>query len=96
MREHPDDESKRVSHETIYRSLFIQTRGVLKKELLAHLRSTRAIHRSRHATMKRSGLGKFNDAVTIRDRPAEVEVRAGPGRAGALGRRFDRKIPLLR
>jgi IS30 family transposase len=80
MREHPDDESKRVSHETIYRSPFIQTRGVLKKELLAHLRSTRAIRRSRHATMKRSGLGKFNDAVTIRDRPAEVEDRAVPWR----------------
>jgi IS30 family transposase len=79
MREHPDDEGKRVSHETIYRSLFIQTRGVLKKELLAHLRSTRAIRRSRHATMKRSGLGKFNDAIPIRDRPAEVEDRAVPG-----------------
>jgi IS30 family transposase len=79
MREHPDDEDKRVSHETIYRSLFIQTRGVLKKELLTHLRSTRAIRRSRHATMKHSGLGKFNDAISIRDRPAEVEDRAVPG-----------------
>jgi IS30 family transposase len=79
MREHPDDEDKRVSHETIYRSLFIQTRGVLKKELLAHLRATRSIRRSRHATLKRSGLGKFNDAVSIRDRPAEVEDRAVPG-----------------
>jgi len=79
MREHPDDEAKRVSHETIYRSLFIQTRGVLKKELLMHLRATRAIRRSRHATMKRSGLGKFNDAISIRDRPAEVEDRAVPG-----------------
>jgi IS30 family transposase len=79
MCEHPDDEDKRVSHETIYRSLFIQTRGVLKKELLAHLRATRAIRWSRHATMKRSGLGKFNDAVSIRDRLAEVEGRAVPG-----------------
>ena len=79
MREHPDDEAKRVSHETIYRSLFIQTRGVLKKELLMHLRATRAIRRSRYATMKRSGLGKFNDAISIRDRPAEVEDRAVPG-----------------
>jgi len=50
MRENPDDENNRVSHETIYRSLFIQTRGVLKKELLAHLRATRSIRRSRHAT----------------------------------------------
>ncbi len=79
MREHSDDENKRVSHETIYRSLFIQNRGVLKKELLVHLRSTRAIRRSRHATMKRSGLDKFNDAISIRDRPAEVEERAVPG-----------------
>mgnify|MGYP002806925765 CR=1 FL=1 len=79
MREHPDDKDKRVSYETIYRSLFIQTRGVLKKELLVHLRSTRAIRRSRHATMKRSGLDKFNDAISFRDKPAEVEERAVPG-----------------
>ena len=79
MRELPNEEGKRVSHETIYRSLFIQTRGVLKKELLAHLRATRSIRRSRHATLKRSGLGRFNDAVSIRDRPAEVEDRAVPG-----------------
>jgi IS30 family transposase len=79
MREHPDDEDKRASHETIYRSLFIQTRGVLKKELLAHLRATRSIRRSRHATLKRSGLGRFNDAISIRDRPAEAEDRAVPG-----------------
>ena len=79
MREHPDEEDKRVSHETIYRSLFIQTRGVLKKELLAHLRATRSIRRSRHATLKRSGLGRFNDAVSIRDRPAEADDRAVPG-----------------
>lgn len=79
MREHPDDDDKRVSHETIYRSLFIQTRGVLKKELLAHLRATRSIRRSRHATLKRTGIGKFNDAISIRDRPAEVEDRAVPG-----------------
>jgi IS30 family transposase len=59
MREHPDDEDNRVSHETIYRSFFIQTRGVLKKELLAHLRSTRANRRSRHATMKRSGFATY-------------------------------------
>ena len=79
MREHPDEEDKRVSHETIYRSLFIQTRGVLKKELLAHLRASRSIRRSRHATLKRSGLGRFNDAISIRDRPAEAEDRAVPG-----------------
>jgi IS30 family transposase len=76
MREHPDDECKRVSHETIYRSLFIQTRGVLKKELLAHLRATRSIRRSRHATLKRSGLGQIKDAISIRERPVSAEDRA--------------------
>ncbi len=79
MHKHPDDDSKRVSHETIYRSLFIQTRGVLKKELQAHLRTKRSIRRSRHATMKRSGLGQIKDAVSIHDRPAEAEDRALPG-----------------
>lgn len=79
MRAHPDDESRRVSHETIYRSLFIQTRGVLKKELLAHLRATRSIRRSRHATLKRSGLGQIKDAISIKERPADVEDRAVPG-----------------
>ena len=79
MREHPDEEDKRVSHETIYRSLFIQTRGVLKKELLAHLRATRSIRRSRHATLKRSGLGQIKDAVSINESPADVEDRAVPG-----------------
>ena len=79
MREHPDDVRKRVSHETIYRSLFIQTRGVLKKELLAHLRATRSIRRSRHATLKRSGLGQIKDAISIRERPASTEDRTVPG-----------------
>jgi IS30 family transposase len=78
-RKHPDDEHARVSHETIYRSLFIQTRGVLKKELLAHLRASRTIRRSRHASLKRDGLGQIKDAVSIRERPASVEDRAVPG-----------------
>ena len=78
-REHPDDESARVSHETIYRSLFIQARGVLKKELLAHLRVTRAIRRSRHASLKHDGLGQIKDAISIRERPAAAEDRAVPG-----------------
>ena len=68
-----------MSHETIYRSLFIQTRGVLKKELLAHLRATRAIRRSRHASLKCDGLGQIKDAISIRERPAAVEDRAIPG-----------------
>ena len=76
---YPDDEAQRVSHETIYRSLFVQARGVLKKELQAHLRSGRAIRRSRHATSKGDQRGSIVDAVSIRERPASVEDRAVPG-----------------
>ena len=78
-RAYPDDEAYRVSHETIYRSLFVQARGVLKKELHAHLRSGRAIRRSRHAGGKADGRGSLVDAVSIRERPASVEDRAVPG-----------------
>ena len=76
---YPDDESHQVSHETIYRSLFIQVRGALKKELLRQLGSKRAIRRSRHASLKGEGLGKITNAVSIRERPASVEDRAVPG-----------------
>jgi len=68
-----------VSHETIYRSIFIQTRGFLKKELLQCLRSKRAIRRSRHHSLKNNGLGQITNAVSIHDRPASVEDRAVPG-----------------
>jgi IS30 family transposase len=68
-----------VSHETIYRSLYIQARGALKKELLAHLRRTRAMRRSRHHTQKTDDHGKIVDAVSISERPATVEDRAIPG-----------------
>ena len=78
-RAYPEDESYHVSHETIYRSLFVQTRGVLKKELLRHLRSKRAIRRSRHSSNKGHGKGDLADIVSIRERPAEVEDRAVPG-----------------
>jgi len=74
-----DDESMRVSHETIYRSLFIQARGVLKKELMDHLRSKRRMRRSRHATASGQSRGQIVDAVSIRQRPAEAEDRAVPG-----------------
>ena len=74
-----DDESMRVSHETIYRSLFIQARGALKKELMDHLRSKRRMRRSRHATASRQSRGQIVDAISIRERPAEVEDRAIPG-----------------
>ena len=76
---YPDDEAYRVSHETIYRSLFVQARGVLKKELQAHLRSGRAIRRSRHASSKGDQRGSIVDAISIRERPASVEDRAVPG-----------------
>ena len=76
---YPDDEDHRVSHETIYRSLFVQARGVLKKELQAHLRSGRAIRRSRHASGKGDGRGSLADIISIRERPASVEDRAVPG-----------------
>ncbi|AXI53365.1 IS30 family transposase [Sulfitobacter sp. JL08] len=78
-RKHPNEEQRRVSHETIYRSLYVQTRGVLKKELQECLRSPRAIRRSRHATQKGLKLRKIKDAVPISNRPPEVEDRAVPG-----------------
>jgi IS30 family transposase len=77
--QYPDDESMRVSHETIYRSLFIQARGVLKKELLGHLRSKRRIRRSQHSGIFRDARGQIVEALSIRERPAEVEDRAIPG-----------------
>ena len=75
---YPGDESKHVSHETIYKSLFIQARGALKKELLTHLRTQRTIRRSKHATQKHQGLGQITNMVSIRKRPASVEDRAPP------------------
>lgn len=75
----PEDETSHVSHETIYRSLFVQARGVLKKELQQYLRSQRAIRRSKHASMKKDGLGQIKDMASIRERPASVEDRAVPG-----------------
>jgi IS30 family transposase len=77
--QYPHDESMRVSHETIYRSLFIQARGVLKKELIQHLRSKRRIRRSRHSRDSGHHSGQIVDAISIRERPAEVKDRAVPG-----------------
>jgi IS30 family transposase len=78
-RQHPDDERYHVSHETIYKSLFIQARGVLKKELLACLRTQRVTRRPKKVSLKGKGLGKIVDAVSISERPASVEDRAVPG-----------------
>src|SRR5580700_4339246 len=77
--QHPNDASLRVSHETIYRSLFLQARGVLKQELVKHLRSQRRIRRSRHSSVHGHSQGRIVDAISIRERPAEVEDRAIPG-----------------
>src|ERR1700732_2299058 len=77
--QYPNDASLRVSHETIYRSLFIQARGVLKQELVKHLRSQRRIRRSRHSSIHGHSQGRIVDAISIRERPAEIEDRAIPG-----------------
>jgi IS30 family transposase len=78
-RTYPHDEANQVSHETLYRSLFIQARGALKKELMSHLRRTRGMRRSRHHTQKTDIHGRITDAVSIRERPAAAEDRALPG-----------------
>jgi IS30 family transposase len=78
-RTYPDDENYQVSHETIYKTLFIQARGALKKELIKHLRRSRAMRRSRHHTQKTADHGRIVDAVSISERPAEVADRAVPG-----------------
>src|SRR5674476_1551161 len=75
-RTHPDGGFYRVSHEAIYRSLFVQARGVLKKELLGHLRSKRTIRRSKRAGLNGDGRGQIKDLVSIRARPAAVGERA--------------------
>ena len=78
-RTYPDDASRQVSPETIYRSLFIQARGALKKELVAHLRRSRVMRRSRHHTQKTNDHGRITDTVSISERPANVDDRAVPG-----------------
>jgi IS30 family transposase len=77
--QYPGQPEMWVSHETIYRSLFVQARGALKKELVSHLRTKRRFRRSRHATYRGQGRGSITDAISIRERPAEVEDRAVPG-----------------
>lgn len=78
-RSYPNDMSRQVSHETIYRTLYIQSRGALKRELLAHLRRTRVMRRSRHHTQKTENHGRIVGAVSISERPAAAEDRAVPG-----------------
>ena len=78
-RAHRGEESYQVSHETIHRSLFVQARGVLKKELLQYLRSKRTIRRSKQATQKGGAHGQIKDMISISERPASDEDRAVPG-----------------
>jgi IS30 family transposase len=78
-RTYPWELQNQVSHETIYRSLFIQARGVQRKELLEHLRAKRTIRRSKRASLKRNGLGQIKNALSIRERSASIEHRAVPG-----------------
>ena len=78
-KKHLKHEQQRVSHETIYRTLYVQTRGALKKELQLYLRSKRAVRRSKHSSLKRQGLGKITNTISISERPASAEDRAVPG-----------------
>jgi len=78
-REYPGNEEMQVSHETIYKTLFIQARGALKKELQQHLRSRRAIRRSVHSDKAQDRRGQIPDMVSISERPASAEDRALPG-----------------
>lgn len=77
--QHPNDLALQLSHEAIYRTLFVQSRGALKKELLAHLRSSRVMRRPKTASLKGKGRGKIIEAVSIHERPAEANDRAIPG-----------------
>src|SRR5262249_11339376 len=78
-RTYPEDEPSQVSHETIYRSLFVQARGVLRNELAGHLRSKRTMRRSWQACLCKDRRGQITDLILIRERPATVEDRAIPG-----------------
>ena len=78
-RTYAEDPDMQVSHETIYLSLFVQSRGVLKQALIRHLRRRKTMRRSQHATMAGQARGQIIDAVSIRERPARVEDRAIPG-----------------
>ena len=78
-REYPHAEDMQISHETIYRSLFVQARGVLKKELVGYLRTRRGMRHSKGSNKRNQARGQIIDAVSISERPAEVEDRAVPG-----------------
>lgn len=77
--EYVNDLPMRISHETIYKSLFVQARGVLRKELISCLRTRRLMRRGKSSTTRGQPRGRIVDAVSIRERPAEIEDRAIPG-----------------
>jgi IS30 family transposase len=77
--EYPDRPEMQVSHETIYQSLFVQSRGALRKELHSCLRSGRAMRRAKAYTKGKVGQGQLRNMVMISERPAEVKDRAVPG-----------------
>ena len=77
--EFPDDSEMRVSHETIYLSLFVQSKGLLRKELTKELRSGRVIRRAGRISVRGQGRGQIVDALHISERPAEADDRAVPG-----------------
>lgn len=75
---YPEDPSMQISHETIYRTLYVQARGALKKELVHHLRRRRSLRQTRRSKKGR-GQGQIVDAISIRERPPQIEDRAVPG-----------------
>jgi IS30 family transposase len=79
LKAYPDDLAMHVSHETIYRTLYVQARGALKKELVDHLRRSRGVRRNRNAKRRGLGRGQIVDAVPISERPPEAADRAVPG-----------------
>ena len=78
-RQYPDCEDMHISHETIYKTLYVQARGALKKELIQYLREKRRLRRSRYAKQKTDKRGQIKDAISISERPAEADDRAVPG-----------------
>lgn len=78
-RRYPGREAMHVSHETIYKSLYVQARGAFKKELVQYLRTRRQLRGSRYGHKEKDTRGQIKDAVSISERPASVEDRAVPG-----------------
>lgn len=79
MESYPDDPTLHVSHETIYRTLYVQARGALKRELSAHLRRSRGYRQTRNAAKAVEVRGQIRDAISISARPPEAADRAVPG-----------------